>query len=81
MFQRQEGTTCLHRPGVYRITPRKWISQKVHQGTHPRQGTNIITQGGFAECYELVSQETGKRYAAKVIDKETLSKGKTKEKL
>jgi hypothetical protein len=38
-------------------------------------------KGGFAECYEFVSEETGKRYAAKVIDKETLGKGKAREKL
>ncbi len=38
-------------------------------------------QGGFAECFEFVSAETGRRYAAKVIGKETLAKGKAKEKL
>jgi polo-like kinase 1 len=41
----------------------------------------VLTQGGFAECYEFISQETGKHYAAKVIGKETLNKGKAKEKL
>lgn len=40
-----------------------------------------MMQGGFAECYEFQSQETGLRYAAKVITKESLSKGKAKEKL
>jgi hypothetical protein len=28
-----------------------------------------LMQGGFAECFEFVSEETGRRYAAKVIAK------------
>lgn len=30
---------------------------------------NIFYQGGFAKCYEFVSQDSKKMYAAKIIDK------------
>jgi polo-like kinase 1 len=41
----------------------------------------LLGKGGFATCYEFTLQSTGEVYAAKVIDKATLQKDKTKAKL
>lgn len=38
-------------------------------------------KGGFAKCYEFTNLHTGQIYAAKVIDKSTLVKSKTRQKL
>ena len=55
--------------------------QAVPQGALLREGTFVVRQGGFAECVEVTSEETGRRYAAKIIGKDSLSKGTAKEKL
>jgi polo-like kinase 1 len=41
----------------------------------------FLGKGGFAKCYEVQSLRTGNMYAAKVIDKKSLVKEKTKLKL
>lgn len=38
-------------------------------------------QGGFANCYEVTRVGTSETYAAKIIDKATLEKPKTKQKV
>lgn len=35
-------------------------------------------QGGFAKCYEVISLQTEKKYAAKIIEKASLEKSKAK---
>lgn len=40
-----------------------------------------IIKGGFAKCYEFYNLNTGHLSAGKVIDKKTLQKSKTKQKL
>lgn len=41
----------------------------------------ILTQGGFARCYELISLENNKKYAVKVIEKASITRSKAKEKV
>lgn len=38
-------------------------------------------QGGFAKCYEFTNLATGKKFAAKIIEKATLTRSKAKEKV
>jgi hypothetical protein len=38
-------------------------------------------QGGFAKCYEFTNMATGKKFAAKIIEKATLTRSKAKEKV
>jgi hypothetical protein len=38
-------------------------------------------QGGFAKCYEFTQISTGRKYAAKIIEKATLTRSKAKEKV
>lgn len=38
----------------------------------------FLGKGGFAKCYELTNIESGKIYAAKIIDKSTLTKSRAK---
>ncbi len=38
-------------------------------------------QGGFAKCYEFTNMSNGRKYAAKIIDKTTLTRSKAKEKV
>ena len=38
-------------------------------------------QGGFAKCYEFTHTATGRKYAAKIIEKATLTRSKAKEKV
>jgi len=41
----------------------------------------FLGKGGFAKCYEVRDIDTGRAYAAKIIDKSTLSRCKAKQKL
>jgi polo-like kinase 1 len=41
----------------------------------------FLGKGGFAQCFEVQSTHSGNIYAAKVIDKKSLVKEKTKQKL
>jgi polo-like kinase 1 len=43
--------------------------------------STLLMQGGFAKCYEFTSLDTNKLYAAKVIEKSSLSRSKAKEKV
>jgi len=43
--------------------------------------SRFIGKGGFAKCYEIKEIHTGKIYAAKVIEKSTLLKGRAQQKL
>lgn len=38
-------------------------------------------QGGFAKCYEFTHTGSGRKYAAKIIEKATLTRSKAKEKV
>ncbi|KAL0478574.1 polo-like protein kinase PLK1 [Acrasis kona] len=49
--------------------------------SHKYSKIRLLGKGGFATCYEYHSLETGEAFAAKVIDKATLIKDKTKAKL
>jgi len=42
---------------------------------------NILGKGGFAKCFELIDMETNTLYACKTVSKESLTKGKAKEKV
>ena len=41
----------------------------------------FFKKGGFAKCYEFILIPSGEIYAAKIIDKATLTKQKTKQKV
>jgi polo-like kinase 1 len=41
----------------------------------------LLGKGGFAQCFEFTSSNSGNIYAAKVVDKKSLQKEKTKQKL
>jgi len=41
----------------------------------------FLGKGGFAHCYEIKELDTGKAFAAKIIEKSTLNKEKSKQKL
>ena len=41
----------------------------------------FLGKGGFAECYELVSEETKQVFAGKIIDKKSLTKTRQKMKV
>jgi len=41
----------------------------------------FLGKGGFAKCYEVTDMETNKTFAAKIIDKGTLSKHRAKQKV
>lgn len=55
--------------------------KSLSQGTIPRQGNFITTQGGFAKCYEFTNLANNKKYAAKIVEKATLTRSKAKEKV
>lgn len=38
-------------------------------------------QGGFARCYEMTCEETGIKYAGKIVAKSSLVKPKAKQKV
>jgi len=42
---------------------------------------SLSIQGGFAKCYEFTHAGTGRKYAAKIIEKATLTRSKAKEKV
>lgn len=41
----------------------------------------LLGKGGFAKCFEVEEQATGQLYAAKIVEKKTLTKPKTQQKL
>ena len=41
----------------------------------------FLGKGGFARVYEIVNNDTGKRYAGKVVQKASLTKSRAKQKL
>jgi polo-like kinase 1 len=41
----------------------------------------FVRQGGFARCYELKCEQTGKVFAGKVVAKSSLVKPKAKQKV
>ena len=41
----------------------------------------LLGKGGFAKCYEVTDMETNKSYAAKIVEKSSLLKGKAKQKV
>lgn len=41
----------------------------------------IVLKGGFAICYEIISDANGKHYAAKIVPKESIQKPKQKNKV
>lgn len=41
----------------------------------------FLGRGGFAECYELISEETKQVFAGKIIDKKSLTKSRQKKKV
>ena len=55
--------------------------QSLSQGPIPRQGTYFTIQGGFAKCYEFTNLANNKKYAAKIVEKATLTRSKAKEKV
>lgn len=42
---------------------------------------NVLTQGGFAKCYEFTDLTSGRTYACKLIEKKSLAKPKTQQKV
>jgi polo-like kinase 1 len=40
-----------------------------------------LGKGGFAKCYEFINLANNKKYAAKIIEKATLTRSKAKEKV
>lgn len=42
---------------------------------------NVFTQGGFAKCYEFTDLASGRTYACKLIEKKSLAKPKTQQKV
>lgn len=56
---------------------------KLEDGTHrirTYQKGKFLGKGGFARCFEFVSEE-GKLYACKVVQKASLTKSRAKQKL
>jgi hypothetical protein len=47
----------------------------------PGEGAPRSTQGGFAKWYEIVCEESNKKYAVKVIEKASLTRSKAREKV
>jgi hypothetical protein len=41
----------------------------------------LLGKGGFAKCYELISMDSGRTYAGKVVPKSTLQKSSAKKKV
>lgn len=41
----------------------------------------FLGKGGFARVYEIVNNDTGKRYAGKIVQKSSLTKSRAKQKL
>ena len=41
----------------------------------------LLGKGGFARCYEITCHETGKVMAAKIIEKSSLKKKRSKQKV
>lgn len=76
--------TRIHVPSVLfswrvpRVTAAIWNSTQVSTKKGLRQGTDLLTKGGFAKCYEVTDEESNVRYACKVIDKELLSQSHMK---
>lgn len=42
---------------------------------------HMLGKGGFAKCYQFTDMETNITYASKIINKESLNKGRAKEKV
>jgi polo-like kinase 1 len=57
------------------------VDQKTGRINHRYIKGRLLGKGGFAKCYEFTDVDTGRIYAAKLIDKKTLTKPKTQQKL
>jgi len=42
---------------------------------------HLLGKGGFAKCYEVIDMETNQVYASKIVAKETLIKGRARQKV
>jgi hypothetical protein len=54
---------------------------KYIKGRYLGKVTSLFIQGGFAKCYEFTHTATGRKFAAKIIEKASLTRSKAKEKV
>lgn len=57
------------------------IDQKTGRVNNRFVKGKLLGKGGFAKCFECTEVETGRVYAAKIIEKKSLTKPKTQQKL
>ena len=67
--------------GIYEMIEEKHVTEAGEISITTYQRGHFLGKGGFAKCHEIRAIKTGQTFAAKIIDKSSLTKSRSRQKI